>query len=160
MRVCALAQLCLIPYNPKDCSPPGSSAHGIIQARKLEWVAMPSSQEIFPIQGSKPRLLPLLHWQVGSLQLVPPGKPKRVWSVAFNTHNSTLRYVIIPIGGNIVDVLPVSPEFSLLSHVSTASSCKCQPSLPQKSAVAQDSQNCCRVVPRSSSQSYRMVLSK
>ena len=26
-----------------DCSPPGSSVHGILQARILEWVAMPSS---------------------------------------------------------------------------------------------------------------------
>ena len=30
--------------NPMDCSPPGSSVHGIPQARILEWVAMPSSQ--------------------------------------------------------------------------------------------------------------------
>ena len=29
---------------PKDCSPPGSSVHGILQARVLEWVAMPSSR--------------------------------------------------------------------------------------------------------------------
>ena len=29
--------------NPLDCSPPGSSVHGILQARILEWVAMPSS---------------------------------------------------------------------------------------------------------------------
>ena len=28
--------------NPMDCSPPGSSVHGILQARILEWVAMPS----------------------------------------------------------------------------------------------------------------------
>ena len=28
-----------------DCSPPGSSVHGILQARILEWVAMPSSRE-------------------------------------------------------------------------------------------------------------------
>ena len=27
-----------------DCSPPGSSVHGILQARVLEWVAMPSSR--------------------------------------------------------------------------------------------------------------------
>ena len=27
-----------------DCSPPGSSVHGILQARKLEWIAMPSSR--------------------------------------------------------------------------------------------------------------------
>ena len=33
-------QLC----NPIDCNPPGSSVHGILQARILEWVAMPSSR--------------------------------------------------------------------------------------------------------------------
>ena len=36
-------QLCLILCNPTDCSLPGSSVHGIIQARILECVAMPSS---------------------------------------------------------------------------------------------------------------------
>ena len=30
--------------DPLDCSPPGSSVHGILQARILEWVAMPSSR--------------------------------------------------------------------------------------------------------------------
>ena len=29
--------------DPMDCSPPGFSVHGILQARILEWVAMPSS---------------------------------------------------------------------------------------------------------------------
>ena len=33
-------QLCLTLYDPMDCSPPGSSVHGILQ----EWVAMPSSR--------------------------------------------------------------------------------------------------------------------
>ena len=33
-----------------DCSLPGSSVHGILQARIFEWVAMPSSGEIFPTQ--------------------------------------------------------------------------------------------------------------
>ena len=36
-------QLCLFVCDPIDCSPPGSFVHGILQARKLEWVAMPSS---------------------------------------------------------------------------------------------------------------------
>jgi len=40
-----------------DCSPPGSSVHGILQARILEWVAMPSLQMIFLTQGSNPDLL-------------------------------------------------------------------------------------------------------
>ena len=30
--------------HPADCSPPGSSVHGILQARMLEWVPMPSSR--------------------------------------------------------------------------------------------------------------------
>ena len=37
-----VAQLCLTPSNPVDCSPPGSSVHGIFQARVLEWVPLPS----------------------------------------------------------------------------------------------------------------------
>ena len=36
------AQLCLTLCDPMDCNPPGSSVHGIFQARVLKWVAMPS----------------------------------------------------------------------------------------------------------------------
>ena len=39
-----IAQSSLTLYNPKDCSPPGSSVHGILQARILEWVAIPVSR--------------------------------------------------------------------------------------------------------------------
>ena len=43
--LCAkLLQSCPTLYDPVDCSPPGSSALGILQARLLEWVAMPSSR--------------------------------------------------------------------------------------------------------------------
>ena len=35
-----VAQLCPTLSDPMDCSPPGSSAHGIFQARVLEWVAI------------------------------------------------------------------------------------------------------------------------
>ena len=34
-----VAQSCPTPSNPMDCSPPGSSIHGIFQARVLEWGA-------------------------------------------------------------------------------------------------------------------------
>ena len=37
-----VAQLCLTLCDSMNCSPPGSSVHGILQARILEWVAMPS----------------------------------------------------------------------------------------------------------------------
>ena len=39
-----VAQLCLTLCNPMDCSPPGLSVHGILQARILEWVAIPFSR--------------------------------------------------------------------------------------------------------------------
>ena len=35
-----VAQLCLTLGDPMDCSPPGSSVHGIFQARVLEWGAI------------------------------------------------------------------------------------------------------------------------
>ena len=36
-------QSCLTLCDPIDGSPPGSSVHGILQARTLEWVAISSS---------------------------------------------------------------------------------------------------------------------
>ena len=62
--LCACAKLlqsCLILCDPMDCSPPGSSVHGILQARILEWVAMPSSRgssysEIEPMTLRSPAL--------------------------------------------------------------------------------------------------------
>ena len=42
--------------NPMDCSLPGSSVHGIFQARILEWAAISFSRGIFPTQGSNPGL--------------------------------------------------------------------------------------------------------
>ena len=40
--VCVCAQLCPTLCDPMDCSPSSSSVHGILQARIVEWVAMPS----------------------------------------------------------------------------------------------------------------------
>ena len=41
--VCSVTQLCLTLCDPMDCTPPGSSVHGILQARILVWVAISSS---------------------------------------------------------------------------------------------------------------------
>ena len=57
--------------DPMDCSPPGSSVHGILQTKILQWVAISSSKGFFPTRGSNP---PLLHWQADSLLAEPPGK--------------------------------------------------------------------------------------
>ena len=48
MHACMLSHFSLILLSdPMDCSSPGSSVHGILQARILEWVAMPSSRGSF-----------------------------------------------------------------------------------------------------------------
>ena len=66
---CLFAHLCPTLGDSMDCSPPGSSVHGILQARILEWVAMPFSRGIFLTQGSNPCLLNcrwiLHHWAMG-----------------------------------------------------------------------------------------------
>ena len=58
-----------------DYRPPGSSVHGILQARLLEWVAFSPPGDL-PDPGSNTRLLHL-RWQVDSLRLAPPRKPFR-----------------------------------------------------------------------------------
>ena len=41
---CSITMLCPTLCDPMDCSPSGSSVHGISQARILEWVAIPFSR--------------------------------------------------------------------------------------------------------------------
>ena len=42
-----VSQLCPILFDPMDCSPPGSSLHGIFRARMLEWIAISFSRGSF-----------------------------------------------------------------------------------------------------------------
>ena len=75
LRVCMLTlQLCLTLFHPVDCSSPGSSVHGIFQARILEWIAMPSSRG-----SSLPRDQTCISPAMAGgffLPLAPPGKPQ------------------------------------------------------------------------------------
>ena len=66
--VCSLShvQLFMTPWTVARQAPPGSSVHGIFQARILEWVAIFLLQGNYPTQGSNPHVL---HWQVDSLPL-------------------------------------------------------------------------------------------
>ena len=58
---------------PWTVAPPGSSVHGILQARILQWVAMPSSRASSPPKGWRWILLPLSH--VGS-RIYTHGPPR------------------------------------------------------------------------------------
>ena len=73
MIVCSKSpQSCLkTVYDPKDCSPPGSSVHGILQARILECVAVPFSRG-----SSWPRdQTGISHTGGRFFAIEPPGKP-------------------------------------------------------------------------------------
>ena len=84
--------------NPMDCSPPSSSVYGILQARILEWVVMPSSRG-----SSQPRVWThisfcLLHWQVCSLPLVPSGRPLLSWQIIITVFYSFFsHWSIVPV---------------------------------------------------------------
>ena len=69
-------QSCLTLCSPMDCSPLGSVVHGIHQERNPA-VGCPPLRGL-PAPGIKLASLKshLLHWQAGSLQLAPPGKPQ------------------------------------------------------------------------------------
>ena len=75
--------------HPVDCSPPGSSVHGILQAGILEWVTIPLPGD-FPDPGIKSGSPAL---QADSLLSEPQGKPR---------HKDI--YVIIPklISGDMI----------------------------------------------------------
>ena len=69
--------LCPTLCSLMDCMPPGSSVHGILQVKILEWVAMSFFRGSSQPRGLNLGLLCLLHWPAGSWPLVPPGKPLR-----------------------------------------------------------------------------------
>ena len=60
VRACWVTSVVSDSANLTDCRSPGSSVHGILQARILEWVVVFLLQGIFPIQGSKPHPYVLL----------------------------------------------------------------------------------------------------
>ena len=101
-------QLCLTLCNPMDCSPPGSSVHGHLQARTLEWVAVSSSR------GSpRPREQNHGPWQAASSSLMPPGKPYVVWKSSSCSIRSGMDLDSTPLG----EISQTGKDKDLLSHL-------------------------------------------
>ena len=65
---------------PTLCDPMDSTVHGILQARILEWVAVPFSRRSFPIQGLNPGLS---HCRWILCQLSHKGSPRILEWVAY-----------------------------------------------------------------------------
>ena len=75
VHTCILShQSCRTLCDPMDGSLPGSSVHGILQARILEWVAMPFSRDL-PDPGVEPTSPALAG---GFFTAEPPGKRPRL----------------------------------------------------------------------------------
>ena len=89
-------QSCLTRCNLMDCSLPGFTVLGILQARVLEWVDMPSSRGsswprdwVVPLYTSAQRLNPRLLFSAlagGCLPLAPPAKPLYTLCCAVLSH--------------------------------------------------------------------------
>ena len=75
MCECSIAQSFLALCDSMACSPLGSSVPGILQARILEWVAMPSSPGDLPDPGIEPASLAYPALAGGFFTTGPPGKP-------------------------------------------------------------------------------------
>ena len=75
-RYCAmLSHLVVSVCNSINYSFPGFSVHRDSPGKNIGVGCHALLQGIFLTQGSNPSLLYLLHWQAGSLPLIPPGKP-------------------------------------------------------------------------------------
>ena len=69
-----VAQSCPTPSDPMDCSLPGSSVHGILQARVLEWVAIAFSY-ILPAAVAAAQSLQSCPTLCDPIDGSPPGSP-------------------------------------------------------------------------------------
>ena len=72
---CVHSVSCPTLYNSLDCSPSGSSVHGIFQARIWEWVSTPFSRGSSWLRDGTSFLLCLLQWQLASLPQPYLGSP-------------------------------------------------------------------------------------
>ena len=85
--VCAQPlQSCPTVCDPMDCSPPGSSVHGILQARILEWVTMSSSRGSSLLRDRT--CICAFHIAGGFFTTEPSGKP---YKISFNLNYYLLK---------------------------------------------------------------------
>ena len=100
------------------CSQPGSSVHGILQARMLEWGAIFFSRGIFPTRGWNPARSSTL--QADSLPSEPPGEPglwlrsslNPIWRRGSLWHSSCLRGLLVAWFQGSRTSLPLHPSAS------------------------------------------------
>ena len=96
MRVCTM---CQIICDPMDCSPPGFSVHGILQAETLQRIAVAFSRGIFQAQGLNPCFPCLLYcrWILYSSAIgEAPHSPPAFDHFSLNKLNASLPWCLLP----------------------------------------------------------------
>ena len=103
--------------DPMDCSPPGSSVHGIFQARILEWVAISSSRgSSCPRDQTHLSCLCPLPWKVDSLHLSHLESP---WTK--NTSKSHNEWIEAQWSGHITGLARCSRKLLLFKFAASKS---------------------------------------
>ena len=108
-----VTQSCQTLCDPMDCSPPGSSVHGISQERTLEWVAIPFFRGIFTTQESNPGSLYCKQKEIVKDReawcAAMHGVGSQSWTRLSNQTRITCRrkrqYIICPKGAKIFSVV-------------------------------------------------------
>ena len=102
-----VTQSCPTLCDLMDCSPPGSSVHGILSARLLEWVARYSSRG-----SSWPRDLIWVSYTEGGLSTtVPPGKPH--YSIHTQRLACALSHYLFLNGWSLTSLIFVAVKFKI-----------------------------------------------
>ena len=86
LRMLCCVQSCPILCDLMDCSPPGSSVHGIFQTRMPEWVPFPTPGNL-PDLGIEPTSPSLSALPGSFFPTAPPGKPPVFHSGCTNLHS-------------------------------------------------------------------------
>ena len=96
---CSVAKLCLTLCDPMDCSPPGSSVHGFLQARILKWIAISSYRGSFwpRVEPASPVVAD------GIFTTEQPGKPHRMLY-----HSPVVKYL---------EYFPIFPNSNVLVNI-------------------------------------------
>ena len=94
--MCAKSLLLFCPNfcEPMDCCPLGSSVHGDSPSKNTGVDCHALLQGVFLTQGSNPPILCLLHWQAGSLPLVPSGKPNSLINRSLLNSNISISLIL------------------------------------------------------------------
>ena len=92
-----VSQSRLTPCNPMDCSPPGSSVHGILQVKILEWVAIPFFRRDLPDPGIKRVSLASPTLADEFFTTKPPRKPLMLFHLSINLAQANTYSFTVPL---------------------------------------------------------------